>query len=124
MTRITTLAGLDALPVGAAVIDTDGDTWTRHADGWVHRAPSGLVSAIRYLTGEVFMYAPFRMPDEEPSPDRWADAFEQLHRRITRDLNWEASESAAPDDERWARTLDDLRQFADDLWDKTEGEAS
>lgn len=69
MTWITTFAGLNALPVGAAAIDTDGDTWTRHADGWVHRAPSGPVSAIRYLTDEVFIYAPFRMPDEEPSPE-------------------------------------------------------
>ena len=123
MSMVTTLAELDALPIGAAVIDTDGDTWTRGADGWIHRDPDGYVSAVRYLTGEVFAYAPFRMPDEEPKPDVWAEAFERLHNRITRDLNFEASESAAPEDERWARTLDDLRQFADDLWDEAEAAA-
>lgn len=67
MTMITTLAGLDALPIGTPVTDTDGDTWTRQADGWIHRDPDGYVSSIRYLTGEVFAYAPFRMAAAEPS---------------------------------------------------------
>jgi hypothetical protein len=44
------------------------------------------------------------------------DALERLHARIHRDLNFDASESAAPDDERWARVMDDLVTFADEIY--------
>lgn len=40
----------------------------------------------------------------------------KLHMRIHRDFNFDASESAAPDDERWARVMDDLVTFADELY--------
>jgi hypothetical protein len=48
------------------------------------------------------------------------EALEQLHARITRDFNFEASESAAPEDERWARTIDDFVGFADEIADEIE----
>jgi len=44
------------------------------------------------------------------------DALERLHARIRRDFNFDASESAAPDDERWARVMDDLVTFADEVY--------
>jgi hypothetical protein len=44
------------------------------------------------------------------------DALERLHARIHRDFNFDASESAAPDDERWARVMDDLVTFADKVY--------
>lgn len=44
------------------------------------------------------------------------DALERLHARIHRDFNFDASESAAPDDERWARVMDDLVTFADSVY--------
>jgi len=44
------------------------------------------------------------------------DALERLHARIHRDLNFDANESAAPDDERWARVMDDLVTFADEVY--------
>jgi hypothetical protein len=47
------------------------------------------------------------------------DAFELLNARITRDLNFDAGEAAAPEDERWATTLDSLVQFASELAEKT-----
>lgn len=42
-------------------------------------------------------------------------AFDQLHARINRDFNFDAAESAAPEDEYWARLMDDLVTFANDL---------
>jgi hypothetical protein len=118
MTEITTVAQLEALPVSATVMsDPEGFAYRKVFGGrFIQLGDDGTVPADHLLKA----YPSFRVVY---MPDRWADAFEQLHRRITRDLNWEASESAAPEDERWARTLDDLRQFADDLRDKTEGEA-
>jgi hypothetical protein len=119
MTTISnvTVAELDGLPVGAEFADRDGWTWIKHQSGrWQPLAGPGS-SAKRVLE----LWSPITITAHST---RWANAFEQLHRRITRDLNWEASEFAAPEDERWARTLDDLRQFADDLWDKTEGDGS
>jgi len=44
--------------------------------------------------------------------DRWRTAFEALHARLLRDLPGDASELPPPDDEYWARTLDDLLTFA------------
>lgn len=41
------------------------------------------------------------------------DALERLGARITRDLNVEASEAAAPEDPRWAATLEGVVSFAD-----------
>lgn len=46
--------------------------------------------------------------------DRWRAAFEALHARILRDLPGDASELPQPDDEFWARQLDELVQFADE----------
>ena len=42
-----------------------------------------------------------------------ADALERLGARITRDLNVEAGEGAAPEDPRWADTLSGFVTFAD-----------
>jgi len=44
------------------------------------------------------------------------EALERLHGRVHRDFNFDASESAAPDDERWARVMDDLVAFADEVY--------
>jgi hypothetical protein len=44
--------------------------------------------------------------------DRWRNAFEALHARLLRDLPGDASELPPPEDEYWARTLDDLLTFA------------
>lgn len=41
------------------------------------------------------------------------DALERLGARITRDLNVEASEAAAPEDPRWAATLEGVVSFAE-----------
>lgn len=48
--------------------------------------------------------------------DRLADALELLLARIHRDFNFDASESAPPDDEYWARLMDDLVRHADELY--------
>lgn len=51
--------------------------------------------------------------------DHDSDAFqalERLHARVHRDFNFDANESAAPDDERWARVMDDLVTFADEVY--------
>lgn len=45
------------------------------------------------------------------------EALEQLSARITRDLNVEAGEAAAPEDPRWARTLERFVTFADQCLD-------
>ena len=42
-------------------------------------------------------------------------AFEHLHARVNRDFNFDAAESACPEDEYWARLMDDLVTFANDL---------
>ncbi len=41
------------------------------------------------------------------------DALERLGARISRDLNVEAGEAAAPEDPRWAATLEGVVSFAD-----------
>lgn len=41
------------------------------------------------------------------------EALERLGARITRDLNVEAGEAAAPEDPRWAATLEGVVTFAD-----------
>jgi hypothetical protein len=48
-------------------------------------------------------------------PLQWQAAFEALHARVHRDFNFDASESAAPDDEYWARLMDDLVIYADEV---------
>lgn len=114
MTEITTVAQLEALPVSATVMNPEGFAYRRVFGGrFIQLGDDGTVPAHHLLIANASLRVVYM-------PDRWADAFEQLHNRITRDLNFESGESAAPQDERWARTLDDLRQFADDLWDKTE----
>lgn len=55
--------------------------------------------------------------------DAYRDAFEKLHARVTRDLNPEAGEATAPQDERWALTLDLVVQFADELAPQAEAAA-
>lgn len=54
------------------------------------------------------------------SHDRWRDAFESLHARLLRDLPGDASELPPPDDEYWARQLDELLTFAAQLAHETE----
>lgn len=44
------------------------------------------------------------------------EALERLHARVHRDFNFDANESAAPDDERWVRVMDDLVTFADEVY--------
>lgn len=58
--------------------------------------------------------------DQRARADAYRDAFEQLHSRVRRLCNFDASESAAPEDESLARDMDDLASFADALADKTE----
>lgn len=43
------------------------------------------------------------------------EAYEQLVARIHRDFNFDASESAPPEDEYWATTCDNLVRFAEEL---------
>jgi hypothetical protein len=47
-----------------------------------------------------------------------------LAARVSRVCDFDANESAAPDDERWAIELDQLAEFARDLAHGTEGDAA
>lgn len=53
--------------------------------------------------------------------DLWREAFEKLAARVSMVCDFDASESAAPEDERWALELDQLATFARTLADETEG---
>ena len=55
--------------------------------------------------------------------DTWREAFERLAARVSRVCDFDANESAAPEDERWARELDQLAEFARDIAHETEGDA-
>ena len=44
--------------------------------------------------------------------ETWREAFDRLHSRVSAVCDFDANESAAPDDERWAIELDRLAAFA------------
>ena len=61
--------------------------------------------------------------DDAASGDRWHDAFDRLHARLLRGLPGDASELPPPEDEYWARQLDEILAFAAQLARDTEHEA-
>jgi len=54
----------------------------------------------------------------EEYAETYIEAFERLSMRVHRDFNFDAGESAAPADERWARVMDDLVTFTEELADR------
>jgi len=78
----------------ATVIDIEAKSWLAIAD-------------VRALLAEN------QWLDREAA--QWQSAFERLHARVHRDFNFDAAESAAPDDEYWARLMDDLVIYADEV---------
>lgn len=50
----------------------------------------------------------------------YAAALEKLHDAVVGLCDFDANESAAPDDERWARSLDDLAGLARRIFDEVE----
>lgn len=53
-------------------------------------------------------------------PDLYRAAFEKVCARMYRDLHFDASESAAPEDERWARTISGFCDFVETLAEQAE----
>lgn len=53
-----------------------------------------------------------RYEEQHARADALADAFGKLHARVTAICDFDASESAAPEDERWALTLRGLATYA------------
>jgi hypothetical protein len=58
MTLITTVAELDALPVGAVVLDHDGDTWVKDGAAWVLRGRLHVRETALFISAQ---YGPFEL---------------------------------------------------------------
>ncbi len=70
------------------------------------------------------LWAPLAPVSAGESEDQWRTAFESLHARLLRDLPGDASELPQPDDEFWARQLDELVTYASELYRETETEGA
>lgn len=74
-----------------------------------------LLNVLLENAGEHAGVAEARQHQAEKFAHAHINAFEQVRARIHRELNFDASESAPPDDEHWARILDDLVRLTDQL---------